>query len=181
VLATDAIDHSQVDPRLPDLSHADFEFIGSTDVNNPAVPNLISLGPYEAYWVLGHGLLPGEPGRVIYFVADSLDPTTLPTTRLFNEGLPVPRIPRGKILDVFSSVLVPDLEAAASYPRCPEAISPVFDRQTGNLLEVGFPRTNTIVRRAFGQLPDGTLILQRTRATAIDFVLSARLTPGTAP
>jgi hypothetical protein len=179
VLATDAINHSQVDSRLPDLSGADFEFLGPIDADNPFVPNLIRLGEEYASF-LGHGLLVGAPGRVIYFVADNLDPSTLPTASLRPGLAPVPRIPRAKILDVFTSLLVPEYEAAA-LPACPQVISPVFDHQPGYLLGTGSDRTNSILRRGFAQLPDGRWILQRTKATALDFRLAPRPTPGWVP
>jgi hypothetical protein len=180
VLATDAIDHSRIDSRLPDLSSADFEFLGSSDADNPFVPNLISVGPEEFAQPLGHGLIPGVQGRAVYYVADTLMIAALPTTTMPAVPNPVPRIPGAKILDVFTSLEVPELEANA-LPACPQLISAEFDRQPGYLLEAGAGRTNTILRRGFAQLLDGRWILQRTKATALDFRLAPRPTPGWVP
>jgi len=180
VLATDAIDHRAVDSRLPDLSAADFEFIGPTDADNPTVPNLVSLGYYGDPSVQGHGLLIGYTSTVIYFVADSLNPASLPTARLPYVPELVPRVPRAKILDVFTSFLGPDWEIQAPLPACPRLVSSVFDQQAGSLL--GFPRTDTtIIRKAIGQLPDGRWLLQRTKATAVDFALRKRGDAGQVP
>jgi hypothetical protein len=177
VLATDAIDHRQIDSRLPDLSSAAFEFLGPIDADNPFVPNLIRLGEEYASF-LGHGLLVGASGRLIYYVADSVDPSTLPMASLRPGLAPVPRIPREKILDVFTSLYVPEYQAEVP-PACPQVINPVFDRQAGNLLEI--ERTNTILRRGFAQLANGRWILQRTKATALDFRLAPQPTPGWVP
>jgi hypothetical protein len=141
------------------------------------VPNLIRLGEEYASF-LGHGLLAGT--QVIYYVADSVDPMVLPRASLPAISAPVPRIPRGKILDVFTSLLTPEYQAT-TLPVCPQVINPVFDRQPGYLLETGLDQTNTILRRGFAQLGDGRWILQRTRATALDFHLAPRPTPGWVP
>ena len=179
VLATDAIDHGQLDPSLPNLASAAFEFVGSMDADNPGVPNLIQLGDEYAP-PLGHGLMVGEPGRVVYYLADSLDPSTLPTAVLPGAPWTFRRVPRNKVLDVFTSLLVPDLEVGA-FPVCPQVINPVFDLQEGYLLKVGTLHTNTIIRQPWAQLPDGRWVLRRTKATALDFGLVAFPTAGWVP
>ena len=177
VLATDAIDHSVVDSRLPDLSHADFEFIGSTDADNPAVPNLIDVGTKEFFSIIGHGLIVGFHG--IYYVADTVDLSSLPMARLPNTVELSLRVPRAKILDVFASAYTPATEANIGLPLCPQWVNPVFDRQPGGFLEEII--VNTVVRRVFTTLTDGRVILLRTRATANDFFLSPTATPGVVP
>jgi hypothetical protein len=176
VLARDAVDHTRIDPRLADLSRADFEFIGSTDADNPAVPNLINVGTKEFFSVVGHGLIVGFPG--IYYIADTVDLSSLPTARLPAHVELSLRIPRAKVLEVFASALTPSLEANQQ-PMCPQWIDPVFDRQPGGFL--GELTTNTVVRRVFTTLPDGRVVLLRTKATANDFVLAPRATPGVVP
>jgi hypothetical protein len=176
VLATDAVDHRQVDARLPDLSHADFEFIGSADADNPAVPNLIDVGPLEYFPQVGHGLRIASPG--IYYVADAVDLAALPTTPLPPQGTMAPRIPRAKILDVFVTTQTPAAEANQP-PLCPQLINPTFDRQPGHFFEEG--TVNTVIRRVFASLPDGRVILLRTKATANDFAVTSPATPKAVP
>ena len=176
VLAADAVDHTAIDSRLPDLSRADFEFIGSTDADNPAAPNLIDVGTKEFVSVLGRGLLVGFPG--IYYIADTLDLSSLPTARLPTTVELSLRIPRGKVLDVFASALTPSREANQP-PMCAQWISPVFDRQPAGFFEE--LTTNTAVRRVFTSLPDGRVILLRTKTTANDFVVALNATPGVVP
>jgi hypothetical protein len=53
-VAIDGVDDSVVNPGLPDLSYADFEFEGTADSDNPDVPNMPYLGP-DAAWNDGHG------------------------------------------------------------------------------------------------------------------------------
>lgn len=52
VIATDAIDHSEVAPEYPDLRDADFEFAGGPD--NPDVPDMVDVGLEPD--PTGHGL-----------------------------------------------------------------------------------------------------------------------------
>jgi hypothetical protein len=177
LLATDAVDHTRIDPRLPDLSRADFEFIGSTDADNPAVPNLLNVGTKEFVSVFGHGLIVGWQG--IYYIADTADLSSLPTALLPNTAELSLRVPRAKILDVFASAYTPAIEASIGAPLCPQWVNPVFDRQPGGFLEDII--VNTVLRRVFTTLPDGRVILLRTKTTANDFVLSPLATPGVVP
>jgi hypothetical protein len=177
VLATDAVDHSQIDLRLPDLSGANFEFIGSTDVDNPAVPNLLTVGPRGEFApVPGHGLLPVYAG--IYYIANAVNLASLPSARIPPQGIVGLRIPRAEVLDVFASAYQPAEEATLP-PQCPAWISPVFDRQPGSFFYQ--TTSTTIERRLFGILPNGQHLLQRTKATANDFTLSLRARPGRVP
>lgn len=50
VVATDAIDHRPFFADMLDLRGANFEFIGSADVDNPAVPNMIERGVREYFF-----------------------------------------------------------------------------------------------------------------------------------
>ncbi|HET7039665.1 MAG TPA: hypothetical protein VFH97_07245, partial [Gemmatimonadales bacterium] len=82
VVATDGIDHSGIVPGMQNLTGATFEFIGSPDVDNPSVPNMVPSGLREfGAGLLGHGWsLYGEPGAV--FVAESLTVSALPLENL---------------------------------------------------------------------------------------------------
>ena len=180
LVATDAIDHSAVVPAMQTLTHANFEFIGSNDVDNPAVPNMVRSGHEFGAGLLGHGWMPWEDKPV--FVAESLTVSALPV-----DNLPITppewwRIPREKILDVFSSGEVPELEAIAEangFPLCPEMVHANFDRQFANLLDNRDPR-RSVRRRVFGTLPSGRTILIRTRSTRNDFEV-ALPSPGSVP
>jgi uncharacterized protein DUF4876 len=171
VLATDAIDHRTVNPDATDLSHADFEFIGSADVDNPAVPNMINLVAFEKPG--GHGYY-ADPVFSIPFVADPVALDTLPIAYPFN-NFPFYRIPRAAVLDV-ATFWWP----FSTYPRCPYLISPVFDREPGGLI----PQTDfylpSIQRKVWSRPQSGT-ILQRTKTTVVDFVNLYPRTPGSAP
>jgi hypothetical protein len=175
VLAKDAIDHRPIDPGLADLSMADFEFIGPADVDNPAVPNLMSVGPLEFFPFPGHGLSAGVTG--IYYLADAVDLTTLPTAVMPARTLPTPRIPRDAVLDVMTSGGNPAYEANQSTPLCPQLINPVFDRQHGMLFSDRTP--HTIERPVFITLSGDQPTLRRTKTTANDFEFRAGAsTPG---
>jgi hypothetical protein len=180
VVATDAIDHRAVLAGFLDLSGADFEMHGSNDVDNPGVPNMIDVGVQEpGATVDGHGLWFRGEGAT--FLASPVDVTTLP-----RDSLPVSspwyvRMPRDAILDVYSTSETPAGEAASSalgYPLCPQIVNSVFDRQYANLYDRQVALS--MRRKVFATLPDGRVILLRTRSSANDFVLEAP-TPGKVP
>jgi hypothetical protein len=176
MLATDAIDHRQYLSSLQNLSGADFEFLGPSDVDNPAVPNMVNIGLHEPGSVIGHGLIFNSINRIV-FVADSLDPSTL-----VHDDLPVNdpdhvRIPAAKLLDVFTSIMQPYLEATVTQP-CPELIDPTFDRAHANLLD--YNSFDTIKRRVLFAGASGNVVLQRTRTSSRDFMTSSP-SPGLVP
>ncbi len=181
VVATDAIDHRQFHPDLRDLSRADFEFHGSQDVDNPSVPNMITLGDEFGVPVLMHGLLFDIVDPIVA-IAEPVDPDALQTDDLPN--VLVPRhwlIPADKILDVLTASLTPEIEANLTFlsPRCPRLVNEKFDRQRADLLDTR--ALNGIQRRVLAVLPDGRKILQRTRTSARDFVARFPPTPGEVP
>jgi len=180
VVATDAIDHGAIVAGMPDLTGADFEFIGSNDVDNPGVPNMILSGLRE--WsasVFGHGFI--TPGDGALFVA-------LPVTvsELVQDDLPVQdpphvRIPRDKLLDVFSTGETGALEAANTaqgWPLCAQIVHENFDRGYASLYDS--QQLTSMKRRVLARLPDGRSVLLRTRTSEIDFETGAP-SPGTVP
>jgi hypothetical protein len=180
VFATDAIDHRTVEPRLQDLSAANFESRGSSDPDNPSVPNLRSIGTEQPWGALGHGMIYGWSEPWMLFVANSVDPAALPHSAVPGfSGRPFVRIPRAAVLDVLSLTSVDDLEAAAVFPQCPQPTNPVFDLQLGPLWD--YRSFGSITRRVLATLPDGRTILLRTRSSANDFTLSAEPSPGRVP
>lgn len=180
VVATDAIDHGAIVAGMPNLTTVNFEFIGSNDVDNPAVPNMIRSGLAEwAASVLGHGLI--TPGDGILFVADSVAVSKLPREDLPVQNPEYVRIPRDKVLDVFTTTKTPALEAATSIafgPICAQLVHENFDRGYASLYD-GRELTS-MTRLVMTTLPDGRRLLLRTRTSRNDFVTGPR-SPGWVP
>lgn len=181
VLATDAIDHSALYPGLPNLSYANFEFIGSADVDNPSVPNMVDIGTQTfGGGISTHGLQ-FVSGDMVVFVAEPVD-----TASLVHDNLPVQdplyaRIPRSAILDVFSTAEIPSQEATEPYALCSQLVNDVFDHQYANLYDFDYNIIQGMARKVFTTLPDGRVILLRTRSSANDFTIVAPPTPGNVP
>jgi len=170
VVATDAIDHTAFYPQLLDLSDADFEFMGPSDVDNPRVPNMITQGDHWNATTRGRGLYFSWPPLIIA-VADPVDLSSLPTDYLPVSDPLFWRIPAEKVLDVLVAARTPENEATSIWKQCPRLIHERFDRQAAPLLD---PRAlNGIQRRVFTTLPDGRKILLRTRTSARDFFAGA--------
>ena len=181
VVAHDAIDHRQFHPDLHDLSRADFEFLGTADVDNPSVPNMVRLGQVYDGGILTHGMLWGLTD-VVALVADSVDVSSLPREDL--PGVADPehwRIPGEKILDVLSAAPTPEQEANQTFlsPQCPRYTHENFDRQRAAVLD--HSRLDGVQRRVFATLPDGRKILLRTKTSSSDFVARYPATPGFIP
>lgn len=179
VVATDAVDHRPILAGLPDLSRANFEFIGSADVDNPSVPNMVRLG--REFVLLGHGGLLFGTLDFVFAVADSLD-----VASLLKEDVPGAlspehwQVPRKKILDVVTIAMTPELEAAlGAGPQCPTYVHESFDRQQAPLSQ-GPESLFAIARRVLGVTPDGRNILQRTKTSSLDLT-RLNMTPGSVP
>jgi hypothetical protein len=180
VVATDAIDHSSIVPGMPNLTEADFEFIGSNDVDNPGVPNMIRSGLAE--WdagLLGHGFRTPRDG--VLFVALPVTVSELVRDNLPVQDPPYVRIPREKVLDVFSTGETGALEAANTaqgWPLCAQLVHENFDRGYASLYDS--QQLTSMKRRVLARLPDGRSVLLRTRTSEIDFETGAP-SPGTIP
>jgi len=176
VIATDAIDHSAFIDELLDLSGADFEMSGPQAPDNPAVPNLVDIGPWSN--PLGHGILfHGLAG--IAFLADAVDLDGLPRDRVAPESnFEMQRIPSDDILDVAAF--------ASTYPPrvgrwCDPFVHRRFDRREGyHLLHGEGAWLTSVNRKVAGVLPDGRKVLQHTRSSDTDFAVGER-TPGWIP
>ena len=166
VIATDAIDHGAVIPGEPDLSGAQFEFVGAADVDNPTAANMITLGRH--FTLHGHGFF-GWRNATAVFVARPLALDTLPV-----KGGPFGttdhqywRVPRGALLDVASYVFSP---VNPSAPRCPSMVAPEIDAgllQFGAEPDIAHPRS--MQRWVLTTLPGGQVLMQRTGTSARDF------------
>ncbi len=180
VVAQDAIDHRVVNSRLQDLTRADFELIGPADVDNPSVPNMVSLGAVYTDGVARTHGLPWGVTDIIVAVSDVLDLESLPVNIPIHQLNDHRRIPGEKILDVLSIAPTPEQEAAMDFlsPKCPRFTHENFDRRHASLLDTY--ALNGVQRRLFATLPDGRKILLRTKTSARDF-RAGPATPGWIP
>src|SRR5690606_12398047 len=168
VVATDAIDHREYGGL--DLSRVDFEFIGPADVDNPAVPNLVSVGVREYF--LDRGFFINVLSDKVALV-EPLDPAPLPRHTIPSTGVEYLRVPADRVLDVFTHREV----ATTSPPFCARMVHERFERQpSSGLLAEGTART--LHRPVLQVLPDGRKVLQRTRTSARDFT-AGDPSPGT--
>ena len=172
VLATDAVDHRTVNDSATDLTHADFEFIGPSDVDNPAVPNMINLS--EHVTPLGHGWFP-LGGAADVFVGPPINPDTLPTRVIYTFAAKYYHVARSAISS-FSYFDFVD----PRYTKCSPIVSPVFDAAS-----VIVPYADwywpSFKRKVLRYLADGRAVLQNTRTSAQDFEFTFPRTPGVVP
>jgi hypothetical protein len=179
VIATDAIDHSEFFDFLLDLSGADFEFTGPQAPDNPAVPNMIDVGPWRN--PLGHGMILGTISEVL-FLSDAVGLDELPRSRMPTWDFDAPRIPRDKILDVVTFGTNRDEELGIADRWCHPWVHPNFDRDWGPYI-LGDSDERWLFsanRRVAAVLPDGRKVLQHSRTSAVDFYVGER-TPGWIP
>jgi len=171
VLATDAVDHRIVNDSATDLTHADFEFIGPSDVDNPVVPNMITLG--ERVTPLGHGWFP--QGGSAPFVALPLIPDTLPSRVVYTYSVKYFHVARAAVIS-FSLFEFVD----PRYPECSPIVAPVFDAAPAidPYSDWYWP---SFKRKVVRYLPDGRAVLQNTRTSAQDFEYTFPRTPGVVP
>ncbi len=176
VVATDAIDHRPFLPDMLDLRGANFEFIGSADVDNPAVPNMIERGVREFHF--GHGISFGNVLTEVAAIALPADPGSFVRANVPPNNNEYLRLPRERILDVFSTIST--YYSLQQPPRqvCDAIVHPSMDRKYG-LFMVEEPNAHHVSfsRKILRTLPDGRHILQSTRTSANDFQRTSR-TPG---
>jgi hypothetical protein len=166
VIATDAIDHRPIIAEGYDLRSADFEFLSYSDVDNPAVPNLVSVGLRDPLG--GHG--PYGTDADVWFLALPTDLTSLPQGILPYTSSKFVRIPADHVLDVVTHLLLYNY----AYPLCGTYVNRRFDRNTPRLLS-NYMYGLSIQRLRTGTNRTGPY--QWTRSSSADFV---RL-PKTAP
>jgi hypothetical protein len=170
VVATDAIDHRVIDPELLDLSSADFEFMGASDVDNPAVPNMRNFpGWSDMGDPAGHG--PRWVSDISIFLAEPVNPDSLVRDNLPVQSPLYVRIPSDKILDVLTSGSTPEEMIGAPY--CSNFVHASFDGRYAELVDGSM--THSLTRKSLGGW-----LLQRTKVSAVDFE-NAPPSPGRAP
>jgi hypothetical protein len=174
LIAKSAIDHHAIDSRFDDLSHADFEWGGYLNADNPDVPNLedIGLKPMQPIW-------PGD-SDMPEFLADAVDVTSLPRYVDPYSGSPWVRIPAAAILDTWVGVGDQSVYTY-TYPACLQTTHRFFDRLPGPAAYVDdWNNGLSAQRRVLMVLPDGRKVLQDTNTSMFDFV-KAVMTPGWIP
>ena len=174
VVALDAVDHSVIDPRLPDLSDADFELLGSSDVDNPAVPNLVEVGLRP--WFHGHGLL-FYVGHSL-FIAGEVDTASLERAIWSTPGEDVEmlRIPAADLTDVVWTEEDDALDDRR-YEICDGVVHATFDQLGGGYQKNGVELTMSVQRL---RLPGSAGVAGRlldTNVSAVD-LFKGPITPG---
>jgi hypothetical protein len=167
VVAMDAVDHSQVDPTLPDLSDADFELEGSADTDNPDVPNMPARGPRSD--PRGHGMYTGAVQVV--FLALPVDVISL-ATEVHPQGVRYVRIPSERIVDVRHGRWEDsDSDPAPRLPKypCLNWINREFDRLESVVNRPGGDNRVALHRRPLRNTTYRT-ILQDLNTSRLDFV-----------
>ena len=173
VVALDAIDHSAFHPLLPDLSGADFELLGHSDVDNPDVPNAVEIGILP--WHHGHGVNLRVLGDAL-FVAKWVDPDVLPryvsvTPAGEYEYL---RVPTDRLIDVvWAEMSWPWAEQQVVF--CDGPVHPRFDQLGGGYIVHHEDGAVSMQRIGLPGGSDGRL--QDTNVSAVDLT-KAPITPG---
>jgi hypothetical protein len=175
LIAKSALDHRPVHAGLYDLSHADFEWGGYRNADNPDVPNLQDIG-----------LRPMNFTRPFYrdplFLSEPVDLATLPQYTDPALGTRWVRVPHDAILDVW--VAAQDWTTSSFTPGvslCLEATHRYFERLPGPAFaNSDWEQALSHQRRILLVLPDGRKVLQDTDTSMEDFV-KAVTTPGWIP
>jgi hypothetical protein len=177
VVAMDGIDHSQFHPSLPDLTAADFELLGSADVDNPAVPNMADVG--LTYTRRGHGMELWV--GMTLFLSQPVDIESLPRGWPYAPELATEyaRFPREALLDVLAT-RDNDALFEQNHLYCHEQVNRNFDRLAGGFIKHGEDLEYSVQRVVIDSTPDGRAILQDTNTSAVDLV-RALYTVGTLP
>lgn len=165
VLAFDAIDHSQHQSWMYDLSDADFEFRTQSDADNPAVPDLTDVGSRSA---IGSGIQFGY-GVDAPFLSTPQDLSGLPQGRPLSplsDAIFV-RIPAGDVVDIFDAI-TGNLTSQATI--CETSINANFSSLAYVWKRRG-PDAHlwSQQRRPLGTAPGGWTILLDTDTNSIDF------------
>lgn len=179
LIAWSAIDHRPVHPSLPDLQSADFEITGLGAADNPAVPNLTSVG-LELFRPQ-HLFTTGY----VQFLAGPLEPDQLEQRFRDGNGHSYYYIPMTQLLDVVATRhLWPERDV--ENPLCVPMIHQALNRYEGGFKTIGFDvnaaddALRSLQRRVLRIELNGRTTLVNTNTTAVDFGYGPR-TPGWVP
>lgn len=173
VVATDAIDHSAIVSGGLDLRSAQFEMIGLSDVDNPAVPNMAEIT--EGGTTSAHGMNWPTHNAAVTVLALPTATGPLPHNQVPGEGATYLRLPRERVLDALSF----HGKFVAPFPACPDMVHTNFDREMATLF-LGDEFALSGQRRIGLVLSSGRKVVQHTRNSSADFVAGSR-SPGALP
>jgi len=177
VVALDAVDHSNFDPRFPDLSGAAFELEGTGDPDNPNAVNLPEVGVRP--FMLGHGLRFFVNHTLFLAAPLDVDALEREVKRIPNsQDVELIKIPASAIVDVVATE-DDDAFEEQQYTRCGDRVARNFDRLEGGFIEHGVDLGLSVQRLADGEL-GGHVVLQDTNTSAVDLV-KRPYTPGRLP
>jgi hypothetical protein len=168
-IAQDAIDHRPIFPNMPDLRNADFEFTAPSDVDNPAVPNMIDRSLDNS--ISNHGLPIESSGAPLVLFAP-VDLSALPRMKDPRNERLWWRIPADHVLDVSTRVPpVARILDGSALQWCNPIMAKNFDRQPGPFIygDESISFTFSPQRKVIGMTADGRRILQDTGNSAVDF------------
>ena len=174
LIARTAIDHSEVNQQLIDLSGADFEIgVGWASADNPDVPNMVDIGlrPFVVNWPIGD-----EP----QFIATPTDPSALDRYTDPYTGQVWIRIPGENIIDATTGVIDYTKSGYVASPRCGQALHPAFERLPGPANSHEDFYAGLSAQRLVLRIDDGRVILRDTNTSMADFKKTER-TPGWIP
>ncbi len=174
VIATDAIDHQPFGARdVYDLSKADYEiYVGLGDVDNPAVPNLISIGTVQGHSVFDDHGPPWLSTGSALALASPQDGAKMARRLNTAQNHDYLFIPRSTLLDVATTFA----EDIAFPPLCAPSVGANIDAAP---FVFSYLDTKTGVSLQRSRLP-GSAHVRRTRSSARDFVYLA-VTPFVVP
>lgn len=163
VIATDAIDHSKIVASGLDLTTADFEFKGSSDPDNPSVPNTVDVGVSPT--PSGRGLLFFGLG-VVAFLSRPVNAASLPQRVAPLSDNRFALVPRDSLLDVMAIGSAYD----PGYPECGAIVNARFDRKRIQLFsDRPEDATRSYQRGVALNVGGAHPVLRHTRTTAADF------------
>ena len=172
VVALDAVDHSMVHPKLPDLTTADFELEGRADADNPDVPNLPEVGPDP--FIHDHGVEPHTDAPL--FLALPLDLGALVQQKDPFWGHPWVRIPMEAVLDVVEfDPMLPVFDVTIARP-CAGSVPRRLHRLQKAML--GWQDATLTAQRKVLRTVDGRFVLQDVNTSFVDLA-EAKRNPGT--
>ena len=179
LVAVEAIDHSPVHPTMPDLTNADFEIGGL--VNNPAVPDMLQLGPEG----IGMPYPRIGAGRHTYILTERFELGSLTVVWRDDNAREFFRVPAEDILEAVAiKTIWPFLDSRTDV--CVPMTFRGFDRYEGGFIDIGVNLSDhalrSLQRKVLRVTPDGRKILMNTNTTAYDFSLGrVPRTPGWVP
>jgi hypothetical protein len=168
-VALDAVDHSVVDPSLPDLSHADFELVREADTDNPDVPNMPWAGADHPAHTHGLAIRCSDA----CFLGRAVDVESLPHARYpLGSTREWMRIPTEAVIDVVSTDdWIPSMD---QFVPCNEKIPNATDALEVPTLNIWYDATLSLRRKVLRLTPSGLPVFQDLNVSFLDFAEAPR-------